>query len=597
MIRCSISLGNNRLPLLLSYILATILHISLSPFVHAQTFQPPVVFSPLNVFIEGQALYISGGGTVPVGSKFYTPTSLSFMMDLSVSWNASSPVLKKLPDGPSTLWMPSALSSDAQNWLAIVNGTGYVYNFKSAAWSSIFTSSNISGAGPGLAAATDPETGLVYVPNGYRDAANTASMLRVNLTAKTFDNVPMSNYSALNTTVEYSVAWSTPLRSMIFVGGSLNGIFVYSPSTGWSNPAAKGTIPPLRSGACLVPANGGSKMILFGGYSYTGNSSLNDIYFLDVATLTWTNGPNVTLADKRTSAACAVSNDNFIVWGGYSSDVQSNAIASSTALVYDLKANIWTSSYVAPPLNSSTPAASSSGPSKTSDIPGPNTAAADASASSGSNSHVVVIVGVIIGVLLVVLIGLGLALYRVRSKKGFNLSNPKNDPYTTSTSFGRDFMPPSHNPGYPLPPPPVASTSWSAASLRDTTTRGPTVFIEDHHYDDRGPSATSGRLQEGYHGANPRSQHPQAISEHPHVHLGVRRGQDSSLGASHYLQPFVQHPDNDKEGLIADDGLLDAYYELQPAQPQVNIKQPRVDDSAYHIPKSQFQRRLTYDQR
>ncbi|KAF9108507.1 hypothetical protein BGX27_008325 [Mortierella sp. AM989] len=69
---------------------------------------------------------------------------------------------------------------------------------------------------------------------------------------------------------------------------------------------------------CMVPAYGGSKMVVFGGRSLSRIFS-NGIYTLDLASLTWTRGTDIDPSKNRIDMACATSGDNFVAWGGCSS--------------------------------------------------------------------------------------------------------------------------------------------------------------------------------------------------------------------------------------------------------------------------------------
>ncbi|KAG0362889.1 hypothetical protein BGX24_005041, partial [Mortierella sp. AD032] len=76
-----------------------------------------------------------------------------------------------------------------------------------------------------------------------------------------------------------------------------------------------GTSPGDVSGHCMVPAYGGTKMILFGGAGLDGVAKAG-IYILDVRTREWTEGKAVGPAQARTNMACAVAGDSFLAWGG-----------------------------------------------------------------------------------------------------------------------------------------------------------------------------------------------------------------------------------------------------------------------------------------
>lgn len=56
-------------------------------------------------------------------------------------------------------------------------------------------------------------------------------------------------------------------------------------------------------------------MVVFGGQLYL-KEPRGSIFILDVPTLTWTQGPDIDYPLGRSSAACTVAGDNFVVWGG-----------------------------------------------------------------------------------------------------------------------------------------------------------------------------------------------------------------------------------------------------------------------------------------
>ncbi|KAF9111123.1 hypothetical protein BGX27_005358 [Mortierella sp. AM989] len=285
-------------------------------------------------------MYIIGG--TPVASTSPTTIPQTFMIDLSVSWSASEPVYKSLPDGPMGS-ATGALSSDGKSLLTLVNETGSIYDLQSGGWSSVLTNTNIR-IFNGLAATTNPETGVIYVPNGYK-SLDSNSMLAINLETETVDNIAM--HPSLESEYFFSTAWSLEFKSMILIGGTTNDLFAYSPSMGWNDltSIAQGDIPSQRYSPCLVPAFGGSKMVLFGGIHPSQNNTLNDIYLLDIPTMTWTRKPDTDLANGRGAAACSVSNGNFIAWGGTNILEGTASGPRDTLLVFDLISGTWTSEY------------------------------------------------------------------------------------------------------------------------------------------------------------------------------------------------------------------------------------------------------------
>ncbi|KAG0013066.1 hypothetical protein BGZ82_002307 [Podila clonocystis] len=294
-------------------------------------------------------------------------TGQMFSIDLSTSWSTSSPAYKRLPDGLVTRDIASALMADNKNWFILSNSTAYKYNLATSSWTTIEKNSNFWGGA--ARAATDPETGEVYVPNGYDSLLTGDTMLSYKPNLNMFyyhDKQP--NMEKL---VVYSVAWSAGLRSMLLFGGkdshtgmTNNDLYAYNEASGWRLLSVKGDIPSPRRSSCFVPAYQGTKMVLFGGLTTT-LVTLGDIYILDVATLTWTRGPDGGLTFARFESACAVTNDYFISWGGINILPATN---TATTVVYNIKTASWTTNfdgslvtspteslYVPPPMNSGGP--------------------------------------------------------------------------------------------------------------------------------------------------------------------------------------------------------------------------------------------------
>ncbi|KAF9987511.1 hypothetical protein BGZ65_003292 [Modicella reniformis] len=228
------------------------------------------------------------------------------------------------------------------HWFSLFNGTGYVYNIQSKTWSLVPTNGSLSPE-LGLSASTDPDSGTIYIPNGYRSNNGTRRLLTVDLANGTTSNVPM--HPSLNTSSQFPAAWSSRLDSLLVFA---NGLYGYNPSGGWSDldVTVRGDIPTPRTRSCLVSAHDGSKLVLFGGEDISTKQSLNDIHILDVETLTWTKGPVVDPENGRAASACAVSNNHFIVWGGINSIASSPSFPRNTTLVFDLTTAAWTLDYV-----------------------------------------------------------------------------------------------------------------------------------------------------------------------------------------------------------------------------------------------------------
>ncbi|KAK3806630.1 MAG: hypothetical protein J3Q66DRAFT_406764 [Benniella sp.] len=289
----------------------------LIPSIHAAP-RPALPSVQSSAFTNGHAIYVLTNS--PAGSA--TTPGEAFMIDLTVSWSTNSPVYKPVTGGPS-LWDRSVTISSDQSWLAMANGLMYLYNFQSSTWDEI-SSTNDTSLARDIHAATDPDTGIIYVLRQSTSLRGNVNGYLVSVDTKT------RTVQNLNSTLQDHgyIAWSAPRKSLLYFG-RVSGLLEYKPSSGWSPASSIGLPPSPRSGACFIPAYGGTKMILFG-------TTLGDIYILDTATLTWTKGPRTKAPGARYGAACGVSNDDFVIWSG-------NAVG-----VFNLKELKWGSNYLVP---------------------------------------------------------------------------------------------------------------------------------------------------------------------------------------------------------------------------------------------------------
>ncbi|KAG0295823.1 hypothetical protein BGZ96_010941 [Linnemannia gamsii] len=194
-----------------------------------------------------------------------------------------------------------------------------------------------------MVAVADPINNSVHVVNGWQadsNSNNPVNTMRYDEgTGQIFpagNSVPMSG--------GYAAVRSTKRCSILVHGGFTTGkaakqrvLYEYIPITEQYIPITdKGDIPPPRYGHCIVEAYGGSKIILFGGVTDL-NPTSADIYSFDVATLTWTQGQTGDSTVGRTYAACAVTNDMFVAWGGAPQLHNIFSVVSTPTVVYNLK--------------------------------------------------------------------------------------------------------------------------------------------------------------------------------------------------------------------------------------------------------------------
>ncbi|KAK3809531.1 MAG: hypothetical protein J3Q66DRAFT_373776 [Benniella sp.] len=336
---------------LLTFILAFIANVSLYPSANAQSFRPAPAYRVCSAFAEGQGLYIMGG---------LDTANQSFMLDLSVSWNVSAPVFKDLSPtkGPNVEIGSCAMTNNGGDLFVLTLGTGYIYNVASNSWRP-FPNPNFPAEvwwGP---SATDPATGIIYFSDSGTDW--TGNMVTVAVDLKT-SKVTTSKFHEIDTTGFQAAAWSAPSNGMIVFSGMLAPIIlnpakVNTTSNGWSTLPTTGLNDFTIIWNCAVPAYNGTKIILFGDDRQT----TGFVYFLDTAKRSWEKG--LTTPWILSASACAVTGDQFIIWGGQKVDEK----PTDKTLVYNLKTNTWVTSYTAPPRNTTATMTSlGSGPSQTS---------------------------------------------------------------------------------------------------------------------------------------------------------------------------------------------------------------------------------------
>ncbi|KAF9307170.1 hypothetical protein BGZ74_009876 [Mortierella antarctica] len=309
-------------------------------------FTPFITTGASSSFVENKAIYISGGFNRP---QRVVPQT--FAIDLSSNWDASSPKATELSTTNSlqdAVVPNTALSSDGR---LVVFSKGYssIFNPTTNQWSNPTTIRNFNPKDAfHLAAAADPRTGLVYVPSGYVNGTGNATvttMLQYDPIKGTSNSLPMTDGPGI--VKGYSIIWSNYLKKFVIYGGyidadPLNILSTYDPaSRHWTQPVATYP-PPSRVRHCAVPRMGGKKMLVFGGVvDSLWTKNLEDLWELDLETFVWSRGADAT-GFGRGLMVCAVSNNQFISWGGQD---KAGIVTKNPTLVYSLNSGNWTSSY------------------------------------------------------------------------------------------------------------------------------------------------------------------------------------------------------------------------------------------------------------
>ncbi|KAF9432847.1 hypothetical protein BGZ76_010241 [Entomortierella beljakovae] len=417
------------------YIFHVLLALSVSfSTINAQTpFIPTTTASASSVYIELGSLLINGGA-LSVNTATGIPNTLqqTFMIDLTTSWNVDNPAYKLLPFGPFGAIMSSFLSPNNQSWFVINNGVSFVFDIPTSKWSDGPKNSLFS-QNPGQGTASDPESGMTYVPvaDSVPTAAGSTKLLMMHITQVSIDSVSVQPFQTF--IVNFMIAWSSALKSVLVIGGSPafgvpganNVTTTFTPASntwGTIDLSTSATLPVPRTGSCFLPAYGGTKMILFGGVTRVGQfAALSDIFILDTATKRWIQGASAPDIERRQGSSCGFSNDQLIVWGGWDENYN---IKKNATLIYNFKTNAWQTGYTAPaslPSPSTTKPGGSDQPNESSSSP---PGVSETGTPTKGKPSIGVIIGPIVGILVIVIVVVVFML-RVRKRRKLLLAAGK----------------------------------------------------------------------------------------------------------------------------------------------------------------------------
>ena len=320
-----------------------------------------------------------------------------FMLDLSVSWNTSDPVFKKIPDGPMVTGMSCTMTNNGEDLFVLSRGTGYVYKVKSDSWSVFQNNKFPDESGDNSPAiAADPATGFIYIPQYGTEWSGEIVVLAVDIRTKTVNSTqfPVKDFDSFEL-----AAWSAHLKAMLVFPLVNISPYTFMPSEIGKSTKGWGDLYILKQQPeevvlwdCVVPAYGGSKMVLLG------KNNVNDngvIYILDVVKRTLKGAPATGFLGI---GACAVTGDQFIVWGGDNGSKQSNETR-----VFNLKTEKWVTSYIAPPRPTTTSPTSQLSQTPTQHTPYATTDP-DLGDTSSNEKKLVTIIIIVVGVLLAIIL-------------------------------------------------------------------------------------------------------------------------------------------------------------------------------------------------
>ncbi|KAG0022136.1 hypothetical protein BGZ82_011112 [Podila clonocystis] len=412
---------------------------------------PPSAFLGITSATSDKFIYYQGGQlnlpTVQYSGEL-------FSLDVTKPWPISSPAWTNLTvttgvGGPLAIGHSATVSRD-QSTLYVTAPTGntsdpffYEYNIQSATWST--TSAPLAQA-PVWAVRreahllTDPKTGAIWYLGGSIDKGETNEIDKflnggwsINLATTQVD--PTSGDVKAYVMNRFSSGTSHIYQNKIyFFGGftstpdghrsyqsfqSIPTIDISTPQLVYAQQFTIGTVPKPRNDHCSV-LTASQKIIIYGGYDSNTKYTFNDVWSLDLVTMTWTQ--IVASSSARYSHTCNLAGANMIVFGGRASaTATSKDVGYRDVQVYDVTTSTWMQNYTVK--EDTTPMSQP--------LPGSTSGAPNKGLSTGA------IVGVIVGVLGVILMVGGLILYQRRQKK-FEVHEAEMEKAAYLASLGSD---------------------------------------------------------------------------------------------------------------------------------------------------------------
>ncbi|KAG0330027.1 hypothetical protein BG004_002197 [Podila humilis] len=364
-----------------------------------------------------------------------------FSLDLTKSWSKSYPAWTNLTLSTGTVknpvaWGHSATMSSDQSKLYLTAPTNnqsdpffYEYDIKTATWATISAPAAQAAAWSNRREAqllTDPETGAIwYLGGSFNDNTETNEIDKflngawsVNLatTEPDANRVDGPIPSVFN---KFSAGTSHIYNNKIYLFGgfittasgapayqsfqSLPVIDIAASPLIVRRQLTIGAVPPARHDHCSV-LTASKKVIVFGGYDINTKTTFDDMWSLDLVTLTWQQIVPNNPTKPRYGHTCNIAGANMIVFGGQASAGSAGpvSVGFKDLQVYDVMTSTWMASYN--PKKDTTPISQampgSSGPSSS-----------KAKLSAGA------IAGIVIGVVAFVAIISGIVYYRHRQRK------------------------------------------------------------------------------------------------------------------------------------------------------------------------------------
>ncbi|KAF9200836.1 hypothetical protein BGZ49_008930 [Haplosporangium sp. Z 27] len=365
-----------------------------------------------------------------------------FSLDTTQSWQTSSPAWTNLTaaatainiGGPRVSGHSATMSSDLSKlYLTAPTGNSsspflYVYNVMSKTWSVGNAPSAQAVLWSGRKEAymlTDPTTNAIWYIGGVSNGIELNEIDKyqngswsANIATITASPGPGGSTGSTTAMYQFSSGTSHILDSKIYIFGgfvSTNGSRSYQSfqsiqyiDVSTSTPRigtqfTLGSIPPPRQDHCSV-LTVSKKVIIYGGYDANSQTTFQDIWTLDLVTMTWQQVIPVISGSPRFGHTCNLVGANMIVYAGMFISQKNESGYVKDTQVYDILETNWVRVY--------TPKNDTSLPTVPQSNPEPSTSA-DSSKSLGAGA----LAGIIIGIVIVVACVAGFVMYRKREKR------------------------------------------------------------------------------------------------------------------------------------------------------------------------------------
>ncbi|KAG0006366.1 hypothetical protein BGZ79_000013 [Entomortierella chlamydospora] len=328
-----------------------------------------------NPFVHSQPQSVGGAAFARVGNNFYIQggaikqdylLEALWALDLTKSWTTSNPAWTALAIGPSNGYHSAGYSADNKSFITFGRDTGAdpaavpqswvnIYDIPSGSWNFQTNPANLAdNSRRDFSAVTNPSANKIYILGGD----STVSGTKYNNVFDTFDPVsrtlteittPVPGPQNIST---YSGVWVPRLNAMMVIGGSMQngtpqGLYLYHPDTGaWTIQATTGSFTYARHSPCAASNADGSLVAVYGGFTSTPGVGDPYVFILDTETWAWTTTPYP--GRGRGSAACAIVDDTFLIWGGfYNSPNTDNGVplGAESLLLFSLSNKTWQTTY------------------------------------------------------------------------------------------------------------------------------------------------------------------------------------------------------------------------------------------------------------